>query len=270
MGQPITLPNGLGGTTGHSLATAAPAVSFGTTWYVGPGGVDAATATGLDGGRRREAPLATLAQAYTNASAGDTIVFLENHTETLAVAQTLAKVGLTLVSEGDGSARARFTCNAAIAMFDITAAAVRVLNVYFPASTTAAPTARIRIGASGALVEDCYFECGALDTNRAVQLVAGSSYTEINSCSFVSTAATPARGLQVSNVISGLILRDLIFDGGSFGWTTYAMDILAGTVTGLYANGISLLNNSDLDASNSGTGIMTIEASSGSALIASS
>jgi len=263
--QPILLPNGIGGTTGHSLATGSPLQSFGATWYVGPGGTDAVGPAGW----RREAPLATLSQAYTNASAGDTIVFLAGHAETLSSSQVLAKIGLTLVSEGDGSNRARFTCNAAIAMLDVTAAAVRILNVYFPASTTAAPTARVRIGAAGVLVEDCYFECGALDTNQALQCVTGAASVEINSTTFISTAATPATGLKVSNGLTGLVMRDVVFDGGSFGWTSYACHLLAGNVAGLYANGISLLNNSDVDASNTGTGVFLIEASSGSAIFAS-
>ncbi len=266
MSQPTLLPNGIGGSTGHSLATGSPLQSFGAVWYVGPGGTDA----GGIAGWRREAPLATLLQAYTNASAGDTIVLLAGHAETLAVAQTLGKIGLTIVSEGDGSNRARFTCNAAIAMFDVTAAAVRILNVYFPASTTIAPTARVRIAAAGVLVEDCYFECGALDTNRALQLVTGAASVEINSTTFIATAATPARGIQSSNAMTGLILRDLVFDGGSFGWTVYACEIVTGVITGLYANNISLLNNSDVASANAGTGNFLIGESSGSALFQAS
>src|SRR5689334_19357234 len=115
MASPNIYPNGVGGSTGASLATAAPLYASGQVWYVSSTtGVDGASPAGLD----RVKPLATLAQAYTNAAAGDFIVCLSGHVETLTSAQTIGKADIKLVGEGTGSSRPRFTRNADINMFD--------------------------------------------------------------------------------------------------------------------------------------------------------
>jgi len=218
----------------------------GQVWYVGPGGTDTTTPQGL----QRQYPLATFAQAYTNAAAGDGIVFLEGHAETLTVAQTLAKAGIHIVSEGSGSDRATFTCNGAIAMFDITAAGVWLDNILFPASSTA-PTARVRTASTKTRVTSCEFLCGASDTAAALKFVTGAGQGIVEDCTFTSTATAgasrPAIGIEVANAMSDLEVRDTIFDGGTYGWSDYALKGTA-AITRLYAKGMSLLNGSDVYA----------------------
>src|SRR5688572_8640882 len=104
-----SFPSGIGASTGDSLLTAANLHITGDVWYVD-------SATGVDGaslGKQRLAPLDTLAQAVTNASDGDAIVFLAGHTETLTAVQTISKK-LLLASEGAGiGSMAAFTRNIA-------------------------------------------------------------------------------------------------------------------------------------------------------------
>ncbi|MEY4931756.1 MAG: hypothetical protein RLZZ403_76, partial [Pseudomonadota bacterium] len=92
----ISYPNGIGGSTGDSLALAKPLMMSGSVWYV-----DSATGTDAAGsaGKDRSKPLATLATAVSNASDDDIIVFFDGHEETLTSAQTLGK-RLSLIGEG--------------------------------------------------------------------------------------------------------------------------------------------------------------------------
>src|SRR5678809_1225266 len=106
------LTSGVGGTQGPTLVTEAPLYLISATavvWYVGPGGTDA----GAPAGYKREAPLATLGQAVTNANSGDIIVLLSGFTQSISSAITISDTDLTIVSEGSGSSRARLTCSGA-------------------------------------------------------------------------------------------------------------------------------------------------------------
>jgi hypothetical protein len=233
--------NGAGGTTGADLAVLKPAYMSGNFWYVKAStGTDAASPAG----KERNAPLATLAQAYTNAVAGDTIVLLSGHAESLGAAQVINKVGLAIVSEGTGLSRATFTCTGAVAMFDITSAGVTVDNIYFPASS-AAPTARIRSAAAFTRIANCTFECGASDTTRAVRFITGAADGRITGTTFTSVAATPGSAIEVLNAMVGLEMDNVTFDGGSFGWSAAAF-LGTAAVTALSATRMHRLNGSDV------------------------
>jgi hypothetical protein len=247
MASPYISPSS-GGASGGRFATRSPIYSAGVTWFVGnsSGGVDGASPQG----RERAYPLATLAQAYTNASQGDEIRFLEGHAETLTVAQTIAKADLYICSEGSATTRARFTCNGAIAMFDVGGTG-RVIfdNLYFPQSS-AVPTARIRVGSGGCRIWNCQFDCGANDTGPAVQYVSGTGQCFMgHGTKFLSTATAaasrPSIGLQVLNAISDLELDTVIFDGGTYGWSDYALNATA-AVNGLVGIDVDFLNGADL------------------------
>ncbi len=246
MASPNIYENGAGGTTGSELATLSPVSLSGTFWYVlSTSGTDAASPAG----KERIKPLATLAQAYTNAAAGDVIVFLSGHAEALTSGQTLGKAGLRLVSEGTGANRARFTCNGSIQMFDVTAAGTVLDNIYFVQSTVAPTTARVRFGAAGIRMEHCYFECGTLDTVEALQLTTSASNCRVYDTSFVSTSSTvasqPKAGILINAALTDIVLDTVTFDGGSSGWSDpYAFDG-ANAITRLTATNIDLLHDSD-------------------------
>jgi hypothetical protein len=235
--------NNVGGSTGPSTVTGGPWYESGQRWFVHRTGSD--SAPGLD----RARPLATLAQAVTNASAGDTIHFLEGHSETLAAAQTLSKT-LYLVSEGSGTTRASFTCSGAVAMFDVTSAGVRFNNLYFPQST-AAPTARVRVAAAECHIVSCDFDSGALDTGPALKFITSAATSRVSSCKFTSTTTVvtsqPAIGVEVANAMSGLDIISCTFDGGTYGWSDYALKWTAAVTRGFVEN-LSLLNGADFFA----------------------
>lgn len=255
--------NGAGGSSGADLAVLSPQLTSGVFWYVGNA---TAGASDSNAGTERAKPLLTSAQANTNASAGDTIVYLQNHNEVIASAVVLAHTGLALVGEGTGAAVPRFTCNSAIAMFDVTGAGVLFDNLYFPAST-AAPVARIRTAATGTDMNALQFDCGANDTVRALSVITGAGNVRLRNSRFTSVASTPAVGLEVVNATSDIYLDNITFDGGSFGWTDYALKGSA-AVTRLRAKRLLLLNGSNVLLPTGTTGQVNVIGASGDSQVA--
>lgn len=189
--------------------------------------VDTIDGDNANAGTRPELPVATLAQAVTNSAANGIIVIGEGSSETLSGAQTINLAGLAIFGCGAGSTRPRYTSNAAISMWDVTAAGVWIEGFYFPASTGAAPTNRIGFSAANGTVKNCYFECGTLDTNRAVRIHTGANSCRITGCSFVTTASRPATGLEISAAVTDTAVENNTFDGGSYGWSSYAFRVSA-------------------------------------------
>lgn len=197
-----------------------------------------------------ELPVATLAVAVANSGANGAIIIGAGHTESLAdsgggIGQTLNLANLSIFGCGTGSTRPRFTSTAAIDMFAVTAAGVWIEGLYFPASTGAAPTDRIGLAAADCTIKDCYFECGALDTNRALRVHTGANHTTVDGCSFVTTASRPASGLAVTAAVTDPTIVDCVFDGGSYGWTGYAL-VVSAAATRIRVLGGTFSNHSDL------------------------
>lgn len=259
-----TYPNGAGGLTGDEIAVNKPLYIGGTghIWYVSSLlGTDAASPRG----REREKPLATLGQAVTNAAAGDVIILLENHAETITVA--IAPGGakpLTIVSEGQGSSRGRLTCGAAIAMITLSAPGSSLNDIYFPASVAAAPTVRVDVTGAGVVCDNCYFECGAFDTNRTYRITAAAGSDQLTNATFVATASQPAIAIEL-NGAAGLFLEEVTVDGGSFGFSDFAIKNTTAAATGIYANQMHQLNNADVQLINGWTGVWNPGNTSGSA-----
>jgi len=250
--------NGAGGSTGADLAILDNTYQSGNYYYVG----NAVTgASDSNAGTERTKPLLTLSQAHTNASAGDTIVLLASHAETISSAITLNKAGLSIVGEGSGSSLPRLTCGGAVAMLDVTAAGVLVDNVRFPAST-AAPTARIRIAAAGSILQNLVFDCGASDTTRSVSYITGASDARLTGSTFTATAATPAVAVEVINALAGLTMDEVTFDGGSFPWSDYAFKGTA-AVTRLRATNIYQRIGSHILLPTGSTGVVQISDATG-------
>jgi hypothetical protein len=141
-------------------------------------------------GTNPEQPVATLAQAVTNSAANGLIIVGQNHAESLSGSQAFATAGIAVIGCGAGSSRPRFTCTGAVDMFAASAAGIRFVNLYFPASTAAA-TARIAYTSTAGEVSGCYFECGTNDTNRALRIHTGANNTFVRDCSFAVTASRP-------------------------------------------------------------------------------
>jgi len=266
--SPNSYFSGIGGTSGASLATASPLLTSGYVWYV-------SSSIGVNGsspaGRERNKPIATLAQAITNASAGDTIVFLSGHSETLGAGQTIGTAGLTLVGEGTGSSRPKFTRNVDAVLFDITAAGVWLDNLYFVESALASTAARVKTNSANTRLTNCYLESGANDTGPAFNTVTGASQVGVLGTTFISVAplltAQPASAITITNAITDLELDTVIFDGGTSGWSNPFAFVGTGAITRLRALDVDLLKDSDMTFATGTSGYLAVRNTSGSAKV---
>lgn len=252
MASPNIYQNGGGGNTGDNVSTKKPiyALNGGHIWYLGPGGADA----GGNAGREREKPLLTTAQAVSNATAGDTIIYLQGFTESISVSVAVNKAGLTFVSEGVGANVARLTCSGAVSMLAISAIGVSLNNMYFPASTVV-NTDRVEITSIGVVIDNCYFECGANDTARTIRYNAGCTGScQLTNTTFAATASQPAIAVEVATATSGMFVENVTLDGGSVGFSDFAFKATA-AMSALYADTIHQLNNADVSLAAGGSGI---------------
>jgi hypothetical protein len=267
-------PNGIGGAApGDSLDLARPLQCTCNVWYVSSLiGTDAASPAG----QNREKPLATAAQAITNAADDDIIVFLAGHTQALAANQAVAK-RLTFIGEGTSSGKpaAQFTDAGGFGLFNVTAANVEFRNIYFPATPppVASSTAKVSFaGARGRLV-GCWFDQGANDTfAQAVVFKTGADQLRIESCTFLSTAtSTAAQPLSAisgfsSSTIADLEITNTVVSSGTVGWKNYAAIDLAfnsSVVTRAKITGLSLLLGADMTMGASATGYVNVAVSTG-------
>jgi hypothetical protein len=165
-------------------------------------------------------PLATLAQAITNATAsnGDIILIKSGHTETLSSSVSISKAGLKIFGIGEGSEAPRFTVAAAIDGLNITGNNVEVNNLYFPVGTTTANTSRINIDARGVRVKGCTFLCGQYDLST-ITITANGIDADLQSNAMTVSADGPDHGVIIENAsATGIRIEDCAFNGGTYNW----------------------------------------------------
>ena len=255
-------PNGLETLGGDDLLSQAPLWVGGAVWWVNSvTGSDAASPAGQD----RERPLATLAQAITNSAAGDIVVLQSGHTETLTGAQGI--LGRTVVGVGttSGKPAAQLLINAAAAScLNLDAAGSHLRNIYFPAAVQSdTGNGKVRIASvANCSVVGCYFESSGLDQMAAIQIDVSSTGARVQNCTFVSTATAiatrPTRGLYTGGAVTDLFVTGNVFDDGTVGYSTAALDFSAAANTRLVAYGNSLLRGADAKFHASQTGIFGV------------
>ena len=263
-------PNGGGGTTGDIWATCKPLYASGAIWYVqSTTGTDAASPAG----RNREKPLATIAQAITNASDNDIIVCLQAHTETKVATFAVSKK-LTIVGEGSvaGVPAVTLICGFVGALFTITSPNVELRNLKLPASSVANSTARILNNQTDFVMDGCYIECSGNDTAAALSLASGADRARIRNTTFISTAtssaAQPESAIKVTAAIADLELDGLVLSAGTVGFSNYfALDASAAAVTRIRANSVSLLLGADVNLNAATTGRFNVQTSTGGSRI---
>jgi hypothetical protein len=265
-------PNGIGGSApGDSLDLARPLQTTGNVWYVSSLiGIDAASPAG----QNREKPLATLAQAVTNAASDDIVVFLTGHTETLVAAQAVVK-RLTFIGEGTslGKPSVSFRTNAAVsALFTLSGTNIELRNIYFPEALQADSIAKIQWSGTAGRVVGCYFELGAKDTAGALQLAA-SDQMRIESSTFISTAtltsAQPGYAIRSTGTLADLEISNTVISAGTVGFSNFsAVDLTLGAATRCRFTGLSLLLGADIAMGAAATGYVNVQLSTGGSRVA--
>lgn len=259
-------PNGAGGTLGDSWATCHPLYMSGAIWYVSSLiGTNAASPAG----RNREKPLATLAQAITNASDNDVVVCLSGHVETLTAADTISKK-LTIVGEGlsAGLPTVVFTCGWSGNLFSITAANVELRNLLIAASSVANASTKITCNQTDFVMDGCYVQCGPNDAAANLTLASGADRCRLRNTTFISTAtstaAQPESAIKTSAAIADLELDGLVLSAGTVGFSNYfALDASTAAVTRLRGLNVSLLLGADVNLHASTTGRLNVQSVSG-------
>lgn len=175
-------------------------------------------------------PYLTLGAAADNTKLanGDTIVIKAGHTESLAATVTL-DTKVKVLGLGEGAMRPKFTMTtASIYGLTISTDDVTISNLYFAAST-AAVTGRIYVGGDRCTVENCYFLCGAYDTNTILMgVTAGVGIADDFSLianEFHVTASGPATAIHIPKTCVRTKIMYNLFNGMSAAnaWTSGAV-----------------------------------------------
>lgn len=206
--------------------------------------VDTISGNNANAGNKPELPVADLTTAIANSASQGVILIGAGSAESLSGSLAINVTGLSIFGCGTGSSRPRYTCTGAVDMFAVSGTATWIEGIYFPASTAAA-TDRIGLAAANCTVKDCYFECGANDTNRALRVHTGANSTRVEGCSFVTTASRPAIGLEVSAAVTDANIVSCTFNGGSYGWSDYSLKVSA-AATRMRMMGLTFAHQSDL------------------------
>lgn len=150
-------------------------LGIGEVWYVDSGGT-------AGGGRSPDAPLATLDEAINLAAAGDTIVVMPGHAETLADATSLVPDvdRLTIIGLGRGQQRPTFTLTATASNIPVSGDGVRIENIRVVTSGTVDVTAGITV--TGA---DCELD--------GIEVVHSANDSEIVDSIVITTGGDRAR-----------------------------------------------------------------------------
>lgn len=268
-------PNGLAEILGDTLAIGEPLYVSGDVWFVNSAtGTDAASPAGKD----KEKPLAGLAQAITNAAAGDLILLAAGHTQTLTAAIAVSKQ-LFIVGGGSsgGSPTVSFTMNSSAAdTFTISAAGCDIRNIKFPESSqTNAGTSGAKVVVSnvaGTRIVGCRFEMGAKDNYAGVMLVTSGADTRLSDCTFISTATStatrPSRGVNTNSLaLSDFEVTNCVFSDGTVGFANGAFDGSGGIMTRFRGINNSLLLGADMKMNSSSTGYLVGTTTTGAARV---
>jgi len=173
---------------------------FGNVWYV-----DSVNGSNSNLGNSPTSPFATLAQAQTAASAGDTIIVAPASAFTLTAVLTLTKAGLSIIGLGNGTKKPTITVNAAADGLSLEAAGILIENFHFAAPGTDEATAMINIAAAGCTLRkisgigsttsknfvDCFTLASGADDCTFEDVKVYNSVVAVNS--FLSIEAAVAR-----------------------------------------------------------------------------
>jgi len=270
-----TLTNGYGGTTGDSLVTRKPIVQSGSTYYVDVTTGNAAY-TGLD----RKMPLAALSAAVAAASAGDTIIMLDGHTETISAALAIS-AQLTIIGEGSSSGvpTVILTLNHATAdIFTVSAHNCQFRNIKIAVPAQATTGSMFTLSGDGGLLDNVHIDVNDENNANAVAFAAGANHWFFRNCTFTSaetdttSTAKPYPPILIGGDISGLRMEGCVLDGGAEGFedgssNNWALDGSAFDITsGMAIENLSLLRGAIVKLKGTSTvGYINVQTSSGSA-----
>jgi len=164
------------------------------------------------------------ALAATTASVGDVVIIAPEYTETVTAVKTLSKAGVSIIGLGSGMLRPTITGNAAIDVFDVTAANVTIENIIFPAPETDDQTADINVAAAGCTIRNTYHIGSKTSKNKTDIITVASggddllvegvrAYNTVVDCvSWLSLEAAVARPRIKNCIVQGTFSTGVLMD----------------------------------------------------------
>ncbi len=231
---------------------------------------NATGANGSDGneGTSMEAPLSTLDAAIVKCTdtAGDVIVVMENHAETLTgnTALDFDKAGVTIVGLGVGSSRPTFTFTTANTnRIDVSAINIKISNCVFIGNFLSIATCFLLTTASGFTVDSCEFRdtsaiLGFLSIITTTVSVACDDITYTNNLRISGATTSPGPDI----VIAGTTARWVVKNNTSYHTT------ISNNVAALIAHGALVV--SGLDCSYNKVYSVNTDTATGAALLTTS
>ena len=251
---------------GHTALTASGFMHSGDIYYVDSSNSNASDSAPGEGTIRNR-PLATLAQAQTNATAsnGDLVVIESGHTETLTSPLVLSKDGIAYLGMGSGDDRALFTLADLVAapyttpanLFDLSGANIWIGNIRWVSTcATSSHTEMVQLAAAGQVIDGCSSTQGLQD-QYGIYTTALATEVWIRANTFTRSALPPAgtenHAIGLGHTAEGYtVVEDNSLDPTtSYFWG--ATSRLKGGITDVSASmgsvhilGNTLLNGSDI------------------------
>lgn len=225
--------------------------------------------TGVDNaanGRRADYPLATLdyAVGLCTAGAGDTIVCLPGHAETVNAAAfiTMDISGVTVVGIGNGNARPTFTwATDTASTIVMTAANCRFTNCIFDLRLPSALVSGIVISAAGCKIDNCLCRLGTAGTGTAplqwILTTAAADYLTIEDNRVTGPPLTPTTIAAATGCIAIVGGTGIMIQRNNIsGWFTATVGAISCVTT--LTNNICIRDNHIINQTASGTKCITL------------
>jgi hypothetical protein len=262
----VSFPQGLGELLGDDIVTCAPLLFNGDVWYV-----DSQTGDDSFDGRDRERPFATLGQAVDDSAAGDLIVCLSGHTETISSTINITDRYIVGAGRSNGKPTVVFTSNV-FYMFTCNAADVGMIANVWIKSATGVNSRHISIDDTTLyIIRGCYVELGdGATTGSSVSVGVSDSCTliRIEDTTYVSTATSQdtvpmAAILTATAGATMLVLKNVTVDGGDYGWNSTYKAIWVKNTDIINAENLVMLNGSDMKVEEATDGYINVQSGDG-------
>lgn len=259
------LVDGIGASLGDSLAMETGFIGTPTVYYV-----SSVSGSNYYTGRDRAKPVATLSYAIGLATAGDIIVLLSDHTETIS---SLVTVNKELLIIGEGSSEGKPTASVwggtpgSDEVIAVTANRVEIRNVRFRPHTLANTGNFINWTGTDAVMKGCYLESDQFDDGP--KLLVGGDRMTIESTTFISVATNVAnQPVQAIATTSGALtifrMKNSVISGGAYGWSSAdTAAYFQASALQVRIEGLSLLLGSDIKLDADVTGFVSVPVSTG-------
>lgn len=256
----LKAPNGLA-VNGNPISEAI--ITTGKTFYVHSG-----TGSNINKGESTAFPLATIDAAIGKCTAnkGDVIIVMPGHAETIAAAGGITAdiAGISIIGLGAGSNRPTISYSATASTFLITAANVRIENIYFNmCDTVNTVVAGLVISGANVVVKNCdvlmsvgsvialnwitttvgamnlkIIDCKGLSpvagANECIKLVGATDGVEIKNCVIAGDFAVAPIHNPTGNVLTNLLIADCVLKNDQAG--DFALELVSACTGALVRN----------------------------------